>query len=310
MKNYCLLLLFLLNFCLYSQSGGDKLLVAVNGKAITMNDVILETYRDEMKLSKQLKGKALSDKISELRTYVLQELVKRQIVYNEFELLGYQVPEKPLQETINRIVGNIENEEFEKQLEGLGMTMKDFRQKNLEKLAYDMMLGEYCRKKVSATPKEIFKYYKKTISNYKSDNTVSLGILLIKKDDKELAEKLLRYFKSDKIKNKTTAFSKMVKEYSIGPNKENSGFVEFKVKEMRPELFKMVDGKDINNIYGPANITEGIAFVYFFNREIARTKSLKEVKKAIEQKIRAEKYNIIVNEFLKKLENKSTIKRF
>ena len=82
----------------------DGIAAVVNGDVITFSQVQEVAAPEEQSLKQQFTGQELIDKIKETRLAVLNDLVNRQLILQEFKKKEYQLPDYVVEEQVQEII--------------------------------------------------------------------------------------------------------------------------------------------------------------------------------------------------------------
>ncbi len=219
----------------------DSVLATVNGEAITLLDVISRSAPDEKWIPLVYRGKELSEEMLALRNRTLENIIDRKLIYTEFRRRGHRIPGQMLEETIDRIAAEMtggNRERLEKRLFDSGKTMEDLRQMASERLAFEMMLAEFCARRAFVTPLEVKEYYESNPEKFAVPAAVRLQMIMIRKDGEHRAdpkgftEQIRRNITAD-----TVSFSECAKKFSDGPRKDDGGDIGWiKKSSLRKEF--------------------------------------------------------------------------
>ena len=241
-------------------------LATVNGDPITVMDILEVCGSEEVRLPYIYKGAQLKEETEKLRLKVLNELIDRKLVYQEFKEKGYQLPKDFIENNLDRLMSsfNVNNRvELEKLLKKYGSTMDEFREKAYESAAVDLLIRERCYLDVYITPKYVYDYYLRHKGFYTSQEQIRLQVLKLKTDGihkDELNTISIHLEKILKDRN-SNEFADSIFLYNEKPKIEHDAGVECidksKLREAFLELEKEAGSDDI---VGPIK-AEG---VYYF----------------------------------------------
>src|SRR5260370_7214958 len=82
----------------------DGIGAVVNGDVITFSQVQEVAAQEEQALKQQFTGQELIDKIKETRLAVLNDLINRQLILQEFKKKEYQLPDYVVEEQVQEII--------------------------------------------------------------------------------------------------------------------------------------------------------------------------------------------------------------
>src|SRR6201982_1739079 len=120
----------------------DGIAAVVNGDVITFSQVQEVAAPEEQTLRQQYQGQELIDKIKETRLAVLNDLINRQLILQEFEKKEYQLPEYVVEEQVQEIIKDQfggDRQAFVRTLQAQGYSLNKFRDKEKEKITVQVM---------------------------------------------------------------------------------------------------------------------------------------------------------------------------
>src|ERR1700745_2492532 len=120
----------------------DGIAAVVNGDVITFSQVQEVAAPEEQTLRQQYQGQELIDKIKETRLAVLNDLVNRQLILQEFKKKEYQLPDYVVEEQVQEIIKDEfggDRQAFVRTLQAQGYSLNKFRDKEKEKITVQVM---------------------------------------------------------------------------------------------------------------------------------------------------------------------------
>lgn len=253
-------------------------LVTVNGKAITSDEV-----NEALMQATQGRFKSLpEDKQQELGQRILQEMVMQEVVYNDAKKLGID-----------------KSKEFKDELEKVTEQIK----KRLAVQLWQKRVAD----KITVSDKEIKDYYNKNKSEFQEKERVHAYHILVKTEDE--AKKLIDELKFLKGTDLESKFFDLAKANSTGPSAPKGGDLgTFTQGQMVPSFDKAVFSMDVGTITtAPVKSEFGYHIIYLKDKKPARTLSLDEVKKFIEQRLKMDKFKTVVQAKMQDLQKSAKI---
>jgi len=257
---------------------GAQTLVTVNGSAITQEDVDTEL----MQATQGRFNQVPADKQKEFRKQVLQQLVAKELVYGDAKKTGI-----------------LNSKEFKHEYKKLlAIAKKNIAIQVWQKKQLDL---------VKVTSKEAKDYYNKNKEEFNAKESVHARHILVKKeaDAKKIISEL-KGLKGDALKNK---FIELAKTKSTGPSGPKGGDLGFFVSgQMVPAFNKEVFSMKVGTVtQTPVKTQFGYHVIYLEEKKPATTRSYKEVKAVIEQRLKLEKFKTAVKAKMQNLEKKAKI---
>lgn len=270
----------------------------VNGKVITKNEVnFLLGPTARQLITKFPRGGPLFEKqFNEAKDNIIQELVDREIILDEFEKLGAMIKPNVIEAEIDRrirILYNGNEEKFREELKKSRLTMEGFREMTKEKMIVEAMRGQQFSDAPPPLPNEIQKEYNKVKTDLRdiTKDKITLKKIFIPSSDPEkplatpelqlaFAEEL-----AEKLKNGED-FDEIAKEHSKdafateGGLQENIPRVEF-APEFASIVFEIPEGE----VTGPLLDPRGFTIVKVLDKDLGPPPPLAEIRPMVEERV-------------------------
>lgn len=253
-------------------------LVTVNGASITQKDVDTEL----MQATQGRFNQVPQEKQNEFRKQVLQQLIAKELVYGDAKKSGI-----------------LNSKEFKREYK----TLIEIAKKNIAIQVWQKKQLE----KVKVSEKEMKDYYSKNKEEFNVKESVHARHILVKEeaDAKKIISKL-KGLSGDKLKNK---FIALAKKESTGPSGPQGGDLGYFAKgQMVPAFNEKVFSMKVGTVTNaPVKTQFGYHVIYLEDKKPASTRSFKEAKNVIGQRIQLEKFKTAVKAKMKDLEKKAKI---
>jgi parvulin-like peptidyl-prolyl isomerase len=254
-------------------------LVTVDGKAITQEEV----DRGLMEATQGRFNQVPPQKQAELRKQFLQQLISKELIYNDAEKTG--------------ILDSKEYKEEYKKLE--------------ERMKKELAIQVWQKKQldsIKVSQKELKDYYNKNKEEFNQKESVKARHILVASEDeakKIIAE--MKHLSGDKLKNK---FIEEAKSKSTGPSGVKGGDLGYFSKgQMVPAFNDKVFSMKVGTItQKPVKTQFGYHIIYLEDKKDATVRKFDEVKTFIEQRLKLEKFKKAMKEKMDALEKKAVIK--
>ncbi len=296
----------------------DGIAAVVNGEVITFSQVREVVAARERVLSSMFSGRELIEKIQDARKSVLQDLIDRQLIIQEFQARELQIPDRMLDQHIDDLVmeqfgGDLEA--FLKTLQAQGFTISRFRDMEREKIIVQAMRQQNVRRNVLISPRRIEQYYSEHRSDFSTPEQVKLRLIKINKESgEEGAEDQTQKAIADEIRDKLASgadFERMAQMYSDDSTRDvggDWGWIERDTltEKLTSEIFKLRAGEI-------SQVIELGDFYYILMveaRKSSSTRPLTEVRSEIESKLLQEERLAKQEEWMETLRDKAFIKMF
>ncbi|MCF6191729.1 MAG: peptidylprolyl isomerase [Candidatus Hydrothermae bacterium] len=222
----------------------DRVAAVVDGETILLSEV------DEA-LALMVPPQAIQSKemLDSLRRQVLDELIKRKILYLEAQKdTTLQVTDAEVEDALDQQLKAFENqmgkENFEKALKEQGETRESLKRQYREKVREDLYVQKFVQKKFGAqfvvTPDELKAFYEQVKDSLRKPVEVRLSqiVVLIKPTDKALNQaKKKAATIAAQIKAGRLSFDQAVQQYSDDrPTARQGGFLGWVSKQELPTL--------------------------------------------------------------------------
>ena len=311
-----LLNMLLLSFpaaALDNKEAEDTLVATVNGNPITLLDILADTAPDEKRLSLLYSGEQLKKERKKLRTFALNNIIDRKLVYAQFNKKGYKIPKQIIEKMLDKIAVRLtggDRKLLEKKARQAGLTMADLREQARERVATSMLLNERCYKVVYITPKQVYDYYNEHKAEFTEPAQLDIQILYLKCNPTD--ESMIKFAENLKIKladadEKT--FAGYVGLHSQGPNTDRGGEVGWiREDKLRPEFSVYLKGKPAETIAGPITTDEGLYFIRIADRKEEKAPPFKDIKEDIRKKLSKVEEEKMYNRYMALLKRDAVIR--
>lgn len=279
-----------------SQAQGDLvdgIAAVVNGDVITFSQVREVVAARERSLHSMYSGQELVDKIKEARLAALKDLIDRQLIIQEFTKQGLKIPDRIIEENINRLVEEQfggDRQVFLKTLQAQGYTLQQFRNFERDKIMVQAMRQRNVRSTPIVSPQKIRSYYDNNKQEFSSEEQVKLRMIVINKysgDESSTPETQKAI--ADEIRTKLVAggdFARMAQVYSEDSTRDAGGdwgWVDRTMlnQELTREVFKLKAGQ----ISPVVSLGDSYYILMVEARKSGTVRPFDEVKETIENRL-------------------------
>ncbi len=246
----------------------------VNGRVITKNQVSFMLAPVYAQLATQFPGRGpqFEAKFNESKSKIIQELVDRQIILDEFKQLGAFIKPNLIDDEIKRQVRELYNgdeEKFREELKRSHLTMPGYRDMTREKMVVQAMRAQQFSDAPPPLPNEIQKEYNemKTSLRDVTKDVITLQKIFIPASDPQnpvsTPENQLELAKS--IANQIADgkdFTELAKEYSRDAFAEEGGLQKDVPRtDFSPEFANIVFETPVGKVVGPLLDPKGFTIV-------------------------------------------------
>lgn len=283
----------------------DSVLVSVNGKAISLMDVIYESRQEEARLSLVYQGKDLYEAVKKLRMRILNEIIKRYLILDDYRKNPYEIPNQLIESMVDDLAENFgctSRSELAIKAKQAGTSIDELRVKARERMIIQSMLNTYCHRHVTVTPREIHEYYQQNRDKFTAPARIKLAVIYLsnsRADYDKLRQDIAKGLKEDPDK-----FSAYAQLYTNGPAADKGGdlgWIEEKGlrKEFKENLKNMKPGDTSQEIIAK----EGCYFIQLTGEEAETIQDFKiagvKLYREVEARMREEAVERYVEELKK-----------
>ncbi len=254
-------------------------LVTVNGKAITQQAVNTEL----MNATQGRFNQVPAEKQAEFRQQVLQQLIGKELIYGDAKKTGV-LKTKEYKEEYKKLEERMKKE----------LAIRVWQKKVVD----DITISDITLKD----------YYNKNKEEFNEKEAVHARHILVKEEvDAKVIINELKPLSGQKLQAK---FEELAKSRSTGPSGSKGGDLGFFAQgQMVPAFNDKVFTMNVGTItMTPVKTQFGYHIIYLQEKNNAATKSFKDVKPSIEQRLKMEKFKSVMQSKMAALQKKATIK--
>lgn len=274
----------------------------VNGSVITKNEVAFMLAPLYAQLATQFprRGPEFEKQFNEAREKILQELIDRRIILDEFKQLGASIRPALVDEEVKRQIRELYNgneAKFREELKKSRMTMDGYREMTREKMVVQAMRAQQFSDAPPPLPNEIQNEYNEVKSTLRdvSKDKISFRKIFIPSADPEnpvatpetqlaLAEDVAKQAMEGK------SFEELAKTYSKDVFAEVGGLQENLPRtDLSPEFAAILFDAAENKILGPLLDPRGFTIVVVTGKALGPAPALSTVRPMIEDRVRRKK---------------------
>ena len=256
---------------------------------------------------------AFMNKVSELRSNSLDELVQRQLILHDYQASGYNLPESIIDEAIqDRIREKYgDRKTLTQTLQAEGQTYEKFRQQMRDQIIVDALRSKNISAELIISPHKIEEYYQQHQPDYQVEDQVKLRMIVLNKSGETDTNTVnLAHDIAQKIKE-GASFQEMATVYSQGSQRGQGGDWGWGDrstlrKELADVAFKLNPGE-----VSPVIDTPGACFIMLVeDRKPAHIRPLSEVRDEIEKTLVVEERARLAKQYIDKLKKKTFVRYF
>jgi peptidyl-prolyl cis-trans isomerase SurA len=274
----------------------------VNGRVITKNEVSFMLAPVYAQLAAQFprRGPQFEAKLQEAKTGILQELIDRQIILDEFKKIGASIKPSIIDAEIKRQMQELYNgdeSKFREELKRSRLTMDGYRTMTLEKMVVQAMRAQQFSDAPPPLPNEIQQEYDemKTSMRDTSKDVISFQKIFIPASDQQnpvatpdtqlsLAEDLAKQIDDGKD------FTELAKANSKDAFADQGGIQENVPRtDLSPEFASIIFETPVGKVVGPLLDPQGFTIVKVTKIDYGPSPPLDKVRDMVEERVRKKK---------------------
>ncbi|MDD3117945.1 MAG: peptidylprolyl isomerase [Victivallales bacterium] len=291
----------------------DSILAAVNGAPISLLDVVDESTAEETRMRMLFSGRELKDKVRELRRKVLENIIDRKLIVEDYRSDPFDIPREYLDRMLDEMSSGFTSgsrQSLQHKVEESGITLADLEEKAQERIIVEFMIGNLFFKSIDITPREVFLYYRNHRAEFMIAPTIRLEIIFLAADHPD-RKRLAQEIKSDLSSGNAKIFHSMVKLYSDAPNAQSGGDLGWINRDkLRPEFAAAIKNAAPGTIRGPVSTSEGDYFIRVAEVRKGGEQSFDQARDRIEKQLRGAQRREAYRQYIERLRRKAIIRTF
>lgn len=292
----------------------------VNGQVITKNEVafMLAPIYAQLRAQYPRRGNEFNSKLTEARSKILQELIDREIILDEFRQLEASMPDAVIDNEIKRQINELYNgdkSKFTEELRKSRLTMDSYRKMTKEKMIVQAMRSRQFDDAAPPLPNEIRNEYE-AIKNEMRDlskDTITFHKIFIPAQDPSnpaatpdsqlaLAEQLVGEIKEGKD------ITELAKVHSKDAYAGQGGLQENVPRmDLSAEFAAIIFDAKEGEVIGPLSDASGYTIVKPVTIQYGPVPSLGEVRDIVEERVRRKKTSAQYEDWIEKRRKRAMI---
>jgi parvulin-like peptidyl-prolyl isomerase len=323
-------LFFLLAPQSHAQMLADGIAAVVNDKVITYVQINQNVADTEKLLRENYQGEELFERLKEAKLNVLNALIERELIIQDFKTAGGFIPDTYTNERINDIIRTQyggDRVAFIKTIYERGVTMQKFRDEIEDNAIVSYMRSKNITQTVLVSPYQIEQYYEQNLRLFQQDEQIKVATIVLRKalfpsqktgpDGKqitydpqlEIANEIL--YKLDTGSD----FGELAKSYSEASNKDDGGELGWVTQNgktaIRPDLWDPISKLQPGEHTDVITTNDGYYYIVEVeDRKKGSMTPLEDVRSQIEQTVINEQTELRQQNWLDSLRAKAFIKMF
>lgn len=247
----------------------------------------------------------------------LDQAIERKILYRQAQLAGLEVPEKDVEERLNKIKKQYASQDdFLKLLEEAGETISDFRdrlRKQIMAISMGMRKRQEFEKEAVISEAEVSQYYTDHASEFARPERVRLRRIFLSADKDAQARALVKA-RIEALRDELLLgadFATLAREHSSGPDAAEGGLVGWVVRgDLVPELENAAFTAESGAISDIVETEWGFHLLKVEVHEQAGQAAYEEVRTEIEPRLRAHYADERYRKWMEELRKRSRVRVF
>jgi parvulin-like peptidyl-prolyl isomerase len=315
MKKKSIILAFLLVFFgvvfLFGQDVIEEIVAVVNDDIITLSQFMAEHEDYYQSLRAQYKGDEFNKRYAVLKENLLDTMITNLLLYQEAEKMEIDADEqfRLWLEDLKKENNINSDAELIQALQQQGVDYEKWKDKIKLNIMKDAVIVTEVRRNIVIDDSEIVNYYKLHPEEFTELPEYKLRAIYLSAEggNEEEVEAKKREINEKILSGKE--LSALAGKFSEGPEKEKQGELgSFKKGELEKDLEQAVEKLKVGEMTPWLKVRTGWFLLKLEERKESRLQSFEEVRGRIEEKFFNEKSQEKLDEYLKKLKEKSHIK--
>ncbi|MBW1827898.1 MAG: peptidylprolyl isomerase [Deltaproteobacteria bacterium] len=273
----------------------------VNGSIITQSDFDREMTGFQQSLINR--GESVNEEqLQELKKDILQNLINRELLYQESQKSGIKVEETAVNEQLNAVKKQLpSDDEFNNALLKMNLTETGLKSQIKKSLALNQFIDKQFADKITVSEKEAKSFYDSNPDAFKQPGQIKVRHILITVDPEEIQKKV----------EKGDDFAALAKESSQCPSSASGGDLGFfgrgqMAKPFEDAAFALKPG-EVSDI---VETRFGYHIIKSTEKKPGAALAFEDVKEKLMQFLKQKKLQEQLNEYTKGLEKEAKVERF
>ena len=256
-----------------AEKSGERnaILAVVEGKPITVEDVLPMTRAREYQAAAALSGPALAEAVRKLRAEAVEAIIDRRLIVADYEAGSFRLTAGDIEHEVDAAAdraGCRSRRELARRLRETGADPAKFRREIEEQMIVQLMLQRAYAIRNFITPAEIRRRYDAEPEKYTRPERLRLAMMRIaesRADREALRQETEKVLAADPER-----FAELARRISDAPGREAGGDLGWIERgKLRAEFAAALEGKSIRPgmVLGPLTTPEGAVFLRILEHE-------------------------------------------
>lgn len=295
----------------------DSYAAVVNGKVITVGEILSATQPMQAELMKKYKGAELERMLTAEFDHARDVLVDNELILIDFQTLGGDIPDRAVEDHINTVIHDRFNNDRAAFMEALAserLTLEEWRDKMKDQLIIQVMRQREINSKVVVTPADILQEYNAHIDEFTTPEQVYLRMIVIGKGrtPEEQDARLARAIRiRDRLDLGVGPFGRAARLLSEAANAGDEGAVGWlEVNSLAPEFAEAIRNTSDTGIAPVVTIGDEHYILKVEDRRPAVSRPMEEVYDTLERGLRQKEAERLASIWLASLRSKYNVQIF
>lgn len=281
----------------------DSYAAIVNGKVITVGQILAAMQPVQERLAARHEGDALRQQLLEEYHAVREAFIESELILLDFEMQGGALPDRAVEDHVNGIIhdrfGN-DRTAFLKALAAERLTFAEWRQQMKEQLIVQIMRQKEVSARILLAPLDLQNAYAERRADFEIPERVHIRTLALPAGDTAAVVAL-----RERLHSGTTAFAEAAGDATL---QDDGEFIDLASLHdtIRAAIAPLVPG----GISEPVTIAGTAYFIQLVDRQPARIRPLEEVAPELERGLRRAEYDRLNRNWIDSLRAKYYVQLF
>jgi peptidyl-prolyl cis-trans isomerase SurA len=293
----------------------DGLAAVVNNHPITISQVWELVGAKRRAAREQLKGKELEEKLIQLQSEAVNELIDRKLTLDYFKEKGFQLPSYMIDDRIATVIREEhqgDRSAFARKLSSFGYTIERFRKEEMDKIIVAAMRNQAVKTNPIIEIDRLKKFYQEHIKDFSLPEKVHLRMIILRSSERGTAEQREQFLSEIAAKvSEGSSFSDLAKLYSEDDTSEKGGDWGWIESDTLSEaISKVAFSLKAGKTSKPINIGGTSYLLYCEERQAKTVQTFEESRDVIEKVLQGRDREDAYKAWIEKLRKKAYIKVF
>ena len=288
----------------------------VNDRIILISEVMSRVQEPEDPQVEEFSRREYQEKFETLYGEVLELLVERALILEEFERNEGEVPDRAVDEHMEVIIRKKFGGDRRLLLEALAddeITIDEWRTRLKEDLVVQSLRGKEVADKIVVTPGDIVAFYETRRDQYSSPAMAKVRMIKIAKGKKD-EEKILQAKKAKRARTRIASgesFEAVARDLSEGRTAASGGdWGWIKPSDLRKELVEVIETIEVGALSHGFVAGDFIYLITVEDRRLGRVVPFEEVQGELERELRKQRIDELHAAWVKRLKEQNYVKIF